>query len=231
MSGHVLITRPHEDAGSIAAKLASRGYQTTLQPFLKVVYKDAPLKGLSIYDGLVFTSANGVRAFCRNTLERDLPVWAVGEQTKAEAQKNGFQDITSGEGNVRTLENLLCEQAESKTLLYIRGKQISCPLTRVHVTEIILYHTEKIEKIPDNCVQDIIRGKFSHILFYSKRTAESFVSALQNHAEFERLKDGLKVTQALCLGDSMVQCLSVLPWQNIKVATEPNQGSLLALFD
>jgi uroporphyrinogen-III synthase len=99
------------------------------------------------------------------------------------------------------------------------------------VTEKILYHTEKIEEIPDICVQSIIKGKFSHILFYSKRTAENFVSAMQNHTDFESLKEGLKMTQALCLGESMVQCLSVLSWQNVKVATEPNQESLLALFD
>ncbi|MEL6380752.1 MAG: uroporphyrinogen-III synthase, partial [Pseudomonadota bacterium] len=57
----VLITRPAPDAEALAADVQALGFKSVLSPVIEIVWRGrAPdLSGMA---GLVFTSANGVRA-------------------------------------------------------------------------------------------------------------------------------------------------------------------------
>ena len=72
----VLVTRPEEDAAALVAALKARGHEALVEPMLTV----APAPGVTPpldLDGvqaLLFTSANGARAFARLSERRDLPV-------------------------------------------------------------------------------------------------------------------------------------------------------------
>lgn len=227
MAGKVLVTRPIEDSADIATQIQQKDYQVECCPFLKLVLHDVKIANLSRYCGLVFTSRNAVRSFCENTLNRTLPVWAVGDATANVARENGFQDVHSAGGDVRALREILPVAEQSKPLLYVRGEHISQELDLPYVDEIIAYHTEIIKEIPLNTLKLIARGEFSDILFFSKRTASAFVESVQQLENYE----GLKATRGLCLGDSMVNFVSVLPWKSIEVAKHPTKESIVALLD
>ncbi len=231
MGGMVLITRPEEDAKSIADDIVQKGYGVFLESFLTVVFDGEIIPDISRYSGLIFTSKNGVRAFCAQEKNRDLLVFTVGKNTADEARKVGFLDIKSADGDVSSLSVLLSDYPAKKPYLHIRGEHIARPIQSqnkgVQIEEKVLYHTEKIDKISKECAEIIQKNGLSHVLFFSKRTAESFVSAICTYG----LEAGFKRTKALCLGDSMIESLSVLPWDEIIVAARFNRDGMLALLD
>ena len=231
MSRLVLITRPEEDSLLIADLVKEKNYDVVTEPFLKVILHDQDLTDLESYQGLIFTSTNGVRAFCQNSNRRDYSVFAVGDQTMDEAKRVGFNDIKSAQGNVDDLIDLLSSQNSNGPYLHIRGEHVTRPLIEasdtIQIDEKILYHTEKIEEISSGSHDLLSQEAFSDILFFSRRTAEAFTEYVQAQG----LEDRLKRTKALCLGPSMVQCLSVLSWQDVVVAAHPNRDGILALLD
>lgn len=236
MKGRVLITRPKADAEALAQEIQQKNYDIFCQPLIEIIYHEENLSlSKTQYAGIIFTSKNAVRAFCQNTQDRDLPVLTVGDQTRAEVRAAGFKQVQSAGGGVADLIKLLSHQQAKKPYLYCRGKHISHPLkgavTAVPIEEVTLYHAEKQQKISDKCVGLIKAGSFSYVLFFSKRTAESFVDFVLTHPDKEVLENGLKSSKALCLGASMIEYVSILPWQEIKLARHPDRKSLLALLD
>lgn len=227
MVGKVLITRPVQDSSDIATKIQQKGYEVECCPFLKVIFHQVELGDLGCYSGLIFTSGNAVRAFCQNTEDRGLSVWVVGDVTAELARANGFKDVQSAGKDVAALNALLPTDEHIKPLLYVRGEHILQELGRDNIDEVIVYHTEIIKEILQDTLSSISQGEFSDVLFFSKRTAEAFVDVVQALENYE----GLKATRGLCLGDSMVNFVSVLPWKSIEVAKHPDKKSIVALLD
>jgi len=225
--GRVLITRPDGDSQQLSDDIKAKGYNALCVPFLKVVLHDQKIEGLESYGGLIFTSQNAVRAYCLNTQKRYFPVWVVGDATADIVHAEGFLNIHNAKGSVQDLEEILKNDRCEKPLLYIRGRDVSKELSGENIKEKILYHTEKIEQIDNVTMDSIESGDFSYITFFSTRTAQAFVACI----EAAGIKNGLRRTKALCLGDSMLKSLSVLPWHSIEVADAPNRKSLMTLLD
>ncbi len=219
----VLVTRPIEDAIETAALIQQKKYNVICEPLLKVIFHENSVEALEQYEGLVFTSRHGVRAFCHNVSGRSMPVWTVGDATKDLALQLGFKDVQSAAGNLDDLQAILPQ----KRLLYVRGEHISRDLSVDHIDEKIIYHTEKQEEISSELLKAIEEHELSHVLFFSVRTAQAFAEIVIKNS----LQEGVEHTKALCLGDSMLKSLSVLPWCSIEVASQPNAASLLALLD
>jgi len=235
MKQKVLITRPINDAQETANILRQKGYDVFCENFLTVHYHEIKIPDLNNFEGLIFTSRHAVRMLCQNTDQRDVPVFTVGDKTAEEASLNKFKDIKSAAGDVGDLVQLLNDNLKSvKPYLYARGRDVSAPLAEMllgqDVNEIILYHTDKNDEISSDCLEMLQKHAFSHILFYSKRTAVAFAEVIEANPQKTALLDGLKEAKALCLGSSMVEYLSILPWQSIEVAQEPNQQALMALL-
>ena len=91
----VLVTRPSADAIPLAGELQRRGFDVLLQPLLRIETPDGPPLDLAGVQALLFTSANGVRAFARRSDVRTLAVYAVGDATAATAKAEGFQSVAS----------------------------------------------------------------------------------------------------------------------------------------
>src|SRR5581483_6358573 len=99
----VLVTRPLDDGRETAALLEARGHTAIVAPLLSVRFHDGPPLDLDSVQALLVTSANGARALARRTARRDLPVFAVGPQTAAEAHACGFAHVHSGAGDASAL--------------------------------------------------------------------------------------------------------------------------------
>lgn len=229
MKNVVLITRPEDDALDIAYAVNQKGQTAFCEAFLNVVFHDQKLPNLENYKALIFTSANGVRAFVQKSDARDIPVYTVGDQSLAEVRQYDFKNYKSAQGGVDDLAAMLEAEGIDGQALYVRGRDISKTLDieGLKIEEITLYHTEKSEEISPNCLDLMEMGVFSHVMFFSKRTAESFTALLEGKS---KAIAGLKGTKALCLGDSMLECLSVLPWAEIVVAKQPDRDGMLDLL-
>jgi hypothetical protein len=94
-----LVTRPREEALSLAAALAGRGIDAVIEPMMEVHHRTAAAPDLANVQAVLCTSANGVRALARITRERDRPLLAVGDATASRARAEGF---TCGERRRRS---------------------------------------------------------------------------------------------------------------------------------
>ena len=61
----VLLTRPRADSIRLAAQIRPYGFSPLIAPMTRIVWRSGLVPALSQAQGLVFTSANGVRAFAR----------------------------------------------------------------------------------------------------------------------------------------------------------------------
>ena len=102
----ILVTRPRDDAEGFAEKLRARGHAVLIEPLLDIRHLPGVTVDLDGVQALLFTSANGVRAFAAASPRRDLGVLAVGDATAAAARAVGFNAVQSAGGNVEDLARL-----------------------------------------------------------------------------------------------------------------------------
>lgn len=224
MRGRVLITRPIEEAEDIRQDLMNKNYDVFCEPLLVSHIHDNKIEDVESFEGIIFTSRNGVRAFCQNCENRELPIYCVGDATSSLATESGLKNVQSAGGAAIDLRKII---PRDKRLLYVRGEDITQEIEADYITPYIGYHADKKEEFSDEVKLIIEENGFSHVLFFSKRTADAFVENIQKY-EIER---GLTHTKALCLGTSMVKSVSVLLWAGVEVAKQPDKHSLMALLD
>ena len=157
---HVLITRPREDAATLAETLRVAGVESTTEPLLEITYLDGPLPDLAPVQGLLITSANGIRAFARASDNRDLLIWAVGDASARMATELGFADVRSASGDVDALAKLVSEQADpaAGALLHVAGTRLAGDLAGrmedagFSYRRCVLYEARTSENLSDNVV-------------------------------------------------------------------------------
>lgn len=104
----VIITRTQPGADETAARLVSLGFQPVLSPMLEIVETGLAPEALDGVTDLIFSSANGVRAFLRAGQDpAGLTVWSVGPGTAAAARDAGFTRVEDADGDVNDLTRLV----------------------------------------------------------------------------------------------------------------------------
>lgn len=231
----VLVTRPLDDSRSLSEALKTRGFDPLVEPMLTIRYRDAPAPERDRYQGVLATSANGVRALARLASWRDLPVWAVGDASAREARDLGFVTVHSAAGDVAALAALVAERADPNAgpLLHVAASRLAGDLGGAlsakgfAVEKAILYDAEPAEDFSPALLTALEENRLSAALFFSPRTAATFVRL----AEKRRLGPSLGRLDALALSGAVAETLAPLPWRGVAVARRPDQSALLALLD
>src|SRR5258706_8645263 len=136
MAVTALITRPQEDARPLADELAARGIAVVIEPLLAIVTLPAAASDLAGdlagVQALLFTSANGVRAFAELSSRRDIGALAVGDATAAAARGVGFIAVESAGGDVKDLARLakLRLKPEGGPLFHAAGSAVAGDLAQ-----------------------------------------------------------------------------------------------------
>ncbi len=230
-----LITRPLEDAKPVAARLADLGIDAVIEPLLFIDYKDDADVAFDGVQALLFTSANGVRALARNSDERSLPVLTVGDASAREARVAGFADVTSAGGDVEDLAALAMGRLKSEDgiLLHIAGSAVAGDLAgRLEQAgfayrRAVLYGARTADALSYKCVRSIRDGQIDAALFFSPRTAATFVRL----AQAQGLSPHCRSMDAVCLSAAVAETMSELPWQRCLTAREPTLDALLDILD
>lgn len=235
--GRVLVTRPPEDAAPLAKALRSRGFQVLLEPLLTIVPKQGVEKDLDLagVQALLFTSANGVRVFAGLSPERGLPVFVVGDASARTARKAGFAKVESAAGDVETLAALVRArlQPSSGALLHPAARQRAGDLKQMlesegfEVRRPIVYEARVAERLSDRLQSLLLAGKIDYALFFSPRTAATFVTLIEG-ADCAK---SLEATHAICLSGAVSAKLERLAWGGVTIAEAPNQDALLARLE
>lgn len=230
----VLITRPREDAAAFAAELANRGHEALIEPLLEVEYLGVEGSGLDLksVQALLFTSANGVRAFVRVEPRRDLPVYAVGDATAALARDAGFGEVYSAAGDVSALAKLVTARLNPMrgTLLHVAASKVAGDLQGLleksgfEIVRHVLYRTEVRSAFSAQVCGFLTSGEIEAVTLFSPRTARTFA----NLVLAANLQGCLEDIFVVCLSQAVADQVAHLNWKGVRVAAEPNKGALLA---
>jgi uroporphyrinogen-III synthase len=230
-----LITRPVEDAASLADALSSRGLVPLIEPLLQIRHLPGAAPDLAGVQAVLFTSANGARAFAAATPRRDLRVFAVGDRTAETARTLGFTEIASAGGDVADLAALAISRLTPAdgALLHAAGSVTAGDLAgRLGVAgfalrRAVLYAAEPVSAL-STATQEAMRGGAVELaFFFSPRTASSFV----NLTEAASLGAACRGVTAFCLSQAVAAALAPLGWRDCRIAAVPSQTELLAALD
>lgn len=230
----ILITRPREDSEALAAELRGRGFEPVIQPLLEIRYLPGPPLELDGVQAILFTSANGVRATAARTARRDLPALAVGDATARCAREAGFVRVESARGDVGSLARLVADRLDPAAgrLYHAAGSAVAGDLAGdlgragFSVERQVLYAAEPVTELPPGTVEALYAGTIDAVLFFSPRTAQSFVKVVQKAGLADRLGEIL----AFCLSEAVGTALRTVGWRDILIACRPDQAALLDLI-
>jgi len=230
-----LITRPVEDAKNLQAELRRRGIAVMHEPMLSIERMTDVSLDVSGAQGLLFTSSNGVRAFASLSGQRDLPAFAVGDATARTCREVGFLNVHSASGDVDALANDVirhCRPLDGR-LVQIAGTVSAGDLAGALraagfvIDRIPIYSAVAASALSSGTRNAMKSGGIDAVLFFSPRTAVTFVSLTQAAG----LEDACRNISAYCLSPSVAKRAAALPWKRVTIAAEPTQAALLAALD
>ena len=233
-----LITRPREDARALAKLLGGLGIECVIEPLLTIEpVKDAEIDFTGV-QAVLLTSSNGARALAAGDGAggwRDLPVFAVGEATANAAREAGCRRVVGAGGDVDALAKLVVERLDPKggALLHVSGTHVAGDLAGLLATagfkvrRAVIYEARKSDCISAELISMIEAGGIDVALFFSPRTAKSFVT-LARKAGVTPACEGVT---ALCLSAAVAREAEAIAWNEVRVASHPDLDGVLALID
>jgi len=223
----VLLTRPLEDSRALAETLEAEGIDPLIWPLTRIVPTVAALEFPPATGGLLFTSANGVRAFAALTARRDLPALCVGQATAEAARKTGFGDCVSAGGDVRALAEL-ARQSGIGEFLHPRGRDAAGDLkgwlaaSGQEVTEAVLYQAEETGPPPAQVAAALARGTVGLVTIWSRRAG----AILARH--LTPVGATLDNTALLAISRGAAEPLAASGFRRIVLAGTPGRDAMLA---
>jgi len=230
-----LVTRPRDDAEPIALLLRQRGLEVVIEPLLEIVPVDGAPVDLAGIQGLLATSANGIRALARRSPDRAPPVWAVGDASARAARELGYDRVESAGGDVTTLAELVKRRVDPAAgeLLHAAGGKLAGDLggslaaAGYAVRRMVLYEARPAEALSDRLIGELRADSLDLALFFSPRTARTFARL----AEAAGLGPCCRRLAAFALSPAVAGELAALPWRAVIAAAAPTQAALLAALD
>ncbi|HEX4194641.1 MAG TPA: uroporphyrinogen-III synthase [Stellaceae bacterium] len=233
----ILVTRAEGDAEKLAARLAARGHDSIIENLMTIRFQPEAARSIAPFlDGVqavLFTSANGVRAFADATARRDFRAFAVGDATALAAHEAGFADVTSAHGAVDDLAKLVMSRLKAKdgAVFHAAASVAAGDLQGLleaagfSVRRAALYEAVESARLSDPTRIAIAEHQIDAALFFSPRNAATFVRLATG------LEEGCKHMVAVALSSAVAEKLAPLPWRRVAVASAPNESALLAALD
>ena len=226
-----LITRPRDDAEPIADALGELGLETVTAPLLTVEPVAVDESRLDGVQAILLTSRNGVRALAATTERRDVPVFAVGDATAALAREHGFTRVESAAGDSIALAALVRGRLDPSDgpLLHGAGATVAGDMAATleadgfSVRGVVLYEAKPVEALAEEARESLARGELDFILFFSPRTAETFVIL----ARAAGLEAACANVTAVCLSSAVGQALAALEFRDVRIAERPDADAMI----
>lgn len=230
-SGMVLITRPEPGASDTAAGVAAIGLVPIVAPLLEIRLLPIRLPPVRTA-ALLLTSGNAVDALA--AVGRAVPVFTVGAATARRAEKAGFTDVTSANGDAAALAALVRARFRPSdgTLLLAAGRGQSLALagelrtSGYRVARRVAYAAVPVSRLPEQARTALLNDRVGTVLLFSAETARHFVHLVRRAGLLDTLAD----REAITIGHPAAMALKEVPWARIRVAAKPTQDDMLALL-
>jgi len=222
----ILLTRPGADSERLEPQFSALGATCLIWPLTEIVFARALIDVPSGTQALVFTSANGVRAFAAASEQRDLAVFTVGTRTAAVARAAGFTRVESAGGTVNDLARVLTA-GPRRRLFYPRGRDVSADLGDLLGDEFNLEEQSVYAADPGGppppAVENALRaGQIGLITLWSRRAGD----ILANHLS-RNLGWPLRNTRLLAVSKNAAAALASCEFGGTVVAKSPDAPAML----
>lgn len=226
----LVITRPLEDAAPLASELADMGIETIVAPLMMIETISGPEIDLVGVQGLLFTSANGARAFAARSSDRDSPVYAVGDATARVSKDLKFKNITTANGDVDDLATLVCASCDPNKggFLHTCASVVAGDLSGIlaangfRVARHVLYEAKAAQELPVKVIEALRAKKVDGMIVYSPRTAHILDTLVADAG----LSTALAEMKLFALSQNVSKA-STSAWHERIIAAHPCQESLL----
>ncbi len=231
----ILVTRPQPSAADTALALCARGHEPIIAPLFEMerIADVDPKSGP--WDAILLTSANGLRgivSFAHDKKWRGIPVFAVGDVTAKAARDMRFADVTSADGNINDLVDLVAARLQPPArLLYLAGEERAGDLAgalrskNFEVDLVAVYRFLTAQCLPEPAAA-ALNGDIDAVLHFSRASAEGFINAARGS---NLLEAALTKPMHFCLSEQAAAPLRAAGAARIAVAARPTQDALLEL--
>jgi uroporphyrinogen-III synthase len=182
---------------------------------------------------LLFTSANGARAFAALSPRRDIGVLAVGDATATAARSLGFAAVESASGDVQDLARLATQRLKPAAgpLFHGAGSAVAGDLAQLlaasgfELRRRMLYESRPAEAFTTEALAALKKGAIDLVLLFSPRTAASFTQLAKADSV------DTKTMTALALSPNVALAVRALDWKSVETAAQPDLPAMLELVD
>jgi len=184
----IIVTRAEPGAGETVQRLQALGCTVLRAPALTLFEKsDTRLLPENEISGLVFTSANGVRAYAARRDDREVAAWCVGPATAEAAKLAGFNTIHESAGNAVDLAHFIAaaRAPSNAPLLHVANAAAAGNLKReletlgFSVAFTPLYEMRPATRLPDVVLEHLKRELSVIVLTHSAKGAEAFANLIE----------------------------------------------------
>ena len=226
MTRPVIVTRTLPGADDTAARLTALGYRPLLSPMLRIVETGLDPHVLADIRNVVFTSLNGVRAFCSaGVTPSGMTAWCVGPSTAAAAEAAGFGRVIDGDGNADDLARLILSSQASLSgpILHIANTAAAGNLVSalriggLDARFAAPYHTEPAGGLTPDALAALQAGGAA-VLIHSAKGAEALA----------HLGAPLGGAVIIAISQAAAAPLAAARPRTLALAARPNEDALLA---
>lgn len=229
----ILLTRPHKDSQATADILQTKNMSSAIQPMFEIIEHDVVISD-DDYQAIIFTSRHSVTSFARQSDQRNIPVYCVGNHTAQCAADHHFETVFSADGDATDLSALIQKNLSLKNgkILRLTGYPdsdfLSAELQIIgyEIDIVQLYHPEPVATLSDITIDLLNRGKLDGVLFFSPQTAAHFYTLLTD----SNLAQTCRTLKAWCISDKTALALNDLPFNEIHIASRPTHNALIDLI-
>ena len=230
----ILITRSEVESSRAIIELGAMGYAVLAVPLVEIIERETTSLNFEKVAAIIVTSRNGVRALSRAVSCRDLPLFAVGTGTAAEAAIAGHSNITIGPGDVRGLTDALTQRLRPSDgpLIYASGLHVASDLSGdllalgYDIKRVVLYEAREEKKLPKAINKELRKHHIASVVFFSSRIASIFVTLVERAG----LSGSLADVEAVCMSEKVAATISPQDWKRVLIAENKTQESLLDVF-
>lgn len=229
----LLVTRPEPDGERTAAKLRARGCEVMLAPLLRIENIDAELDGP--WHAVAVTSVNALRAIADNPALKALlasPAYAIGGRTADAALAQGFENVTSADGDVADLARMMKTHLRAGArVLYLAGDDRSGDLAGdlaaagIEVAMRLVYRAAAVSEFPSDVREALTAGWLDGVLHFSRRSAAAYVDC----AAAAKITAPALAPVHYCLSQQVAAPLAAAGARRIEVAEAPTEAALIEL--
>jgi uroporphyrinogen-III synthase len=230
----MLVTRPAPDASDTAARLEALDIEATVCPLLTFETLPTSLPDSEGFAAVALTSANALKALAdRGAMSAftGTKAFAVGERTAAAARYAGFGEVEVAGGSLADLAERLAHAGLGGPVFYPAARDQSGDLAKslapygVMVITAQIYAMNPLGSLPLEVRDALVGGEIDAALFYSRRTAETFVNlAGEGLGRSVKTRIGM-----LCLSEAVAEPLVDAHFVRVGLADYPSEEAMMGL--